>query len=291
MRIIETTGKTVEEAIEDALSQLGADRDEALIDVVSEGRGGVLGIGSEPAVVRVTLREVDADDAPDDDNADDAAGLADADAYADDAYADDHEDQDDDVDDEPQPAELSEFAPPDMGFFDDEYEDDFDDDDDYEEDEEEASEVVKVSYDVLGTLLDKMSVSAEVYLKEAHSEERGGPVFEIEGEDSGLLIGSRGETLRALQFVASFLVSRRLGARTHMFVDVEGYQQRRYNSVINLARRVARRVAQSGRPIALEPMPPDERRQVHMALADHADVITESDGYGDGRRVVIHPDE
>ena len=235
----------------------------------------MLGIGSEPAVVRVTLP--DADDAPA--------------ADAGDAYADDDADADDYVDDEPQPAELAEFAPPDMGFFDDdEYEDDFDDEDDYL-DEDEASEAVKVSYDVLTTLLDKMSVSADVYLKEPHSEERGGPVFEIEGEDSGLLIGSRGETLRALQFVASFLVSRRLGERTHMFVDVEGYQQRRYNSVINLARRVARRVAQSGRPIALEPMPPDERRQVHMALADHAEVITESDGYGDGRRVVIHPDE
>lgn len=245
----------------------------------------MLGIGSEPAIVRVTLLDGEADDDAPANDAGDAADAGDEGSLAD-ADADEY-------DDEPQPAGLAEFAPPDMGFFDDEYEDDFDDDDDeyYEEDDSEASEVVKVSYDVLGTLLDKMSVSAEIYLKEAHSEERGGPVFEIEGEDSGLLIGSRGETLRALQFVASFLVSRRLGTRTHMFVDVEGYQQRRYNSVVNLARRVARRVAQSGRPIALEPMPPDERRQVHMALADRDDVITESDGYGDGRRVVIHPDE
>ena len=237
------------------------------IDVVNQGRSGLLGIGSEPAVVRVTLLD-EVDDAPPDD--------------------------DDFVDDEPQPAGLTDFAPPNLGYFDDG--DEFDDDEEldaaYEDDEEveEAPEVVKVSYSVLNTLLDKMEVSAEVYLKEAHNDERGGPVFEIEGDDSGLLIGSRGETLRALQFIASFIVSRRLGSRTNMFVDVEGYQQRRYNSVANLARRVAQRVAQSGRAISLEPMPPDERRQVHMALADRDDVFTESDGYGDNRRVVIHPD-
>lgn len=236
------------------------------IDVVNQGRSGLLGIGSEPAVVRVTLL----DEVPPD------------------------VDDDDFIDDEPQPAELTDFALPNLGYFDD---DEFDESDEsldaaYEDDEEveEASEVVKVSYSVLNTLLDKMEVSAEVYLKEAHNEERGGPVFEIEGDDSGLLIGSRGETLRALQFIAGFIVSRRIGSRTNMFVDVEGYQQRRYNSVANLARRVAQRVAQSGRAISLEPMPPDERRQVHMALADRDDVFTESDGYGDNRRVVIHPE-
>lgn len=267
MRTIETTGKTPEEAIEAALNQLGADRDEVQIDVVNAGRSGLLGIGSEPAVVRVTL--LDEAPPPDDD--------------------------DDFIDDEPQPAALADFALPNLGYFDDD--DEFDETEEeidaaYEDDEEveEASEVVKAAYSVLNTLLDKMEVSAEVYLKEAHNEERGGPVFEIEGDDSGLLIGSRGETLRALQFIAGFIVSRRLGTRTNMFVDVEGYQQRRYNSVANLARRVAQRVAQNGRAISLEPMPPDERRQVHMALADRDDVFTESDGHGDNRRVVIHPD-
>ena len=80
-----------------------------------------------------------------------------------------------------------------------------------------------------------------------------------------------------------------MGERTNLMVDVEGYQQRRYDSVANLARRVAQRVAQRGRSIPLEPMPPNERRQVHMALADRSDVATESDGYGDRRKVVIHP--
>ena len=230
------------------------------IDVVSEGRGGLLGIGSEPAVVRVTLPEAEDDSGEDDD-----AG------------------EEDESDDEAQPDALAEFAA-----FADDSDDDYNDLDDYEE-EEETSEVVSVGYDVLSTLLGKMGVSADVYLREPYTGSDEGPVFEIEGDDSGLLIGTRGETLRALQFIVSFLVSRRMGERTNLMVDVEGYQQRRYDSVANLARRVAQRVAQRGRPIPLEPMPPNERRQVHMALADRNDVVTESDGYGDRRKVVIHP--
>ena len=254
MRTIETTGKTPEEAIEAALDQLGVGPDEVEIDVVSEGRGGLLGIGSEPAVVRVTLAE----------------GADESSAESEPAP-------------EIQPDALANFSP-----FEDDFDDDEDDFDDFEE-EEETSEVVKVGYDVLSTLLNKMGVSADVYLREPYIGDDEGPVFEIEGDDSGLLIGTRGETLRSLQFIVSFLVSRRMGERTNLMVDVEGYQQRRYDSVANLARRVAQRVAQRGRSIPLEPMPPNERRQVHMALADHSDVVTESDGYGDRRKVVIHP--
>lgn len=256
MRTIETTGKTPEEAIEAALEELGAGRDEVEIDVVSEGRGGLLGIGSEPALVRVTLAE-----SADDPEEDEAAPEA-------------------------QPDALAGFTP-----FADDADDDYDYDyefDDFEE-EEETSEVVKQGYDVLSTLLNKMGVTADVYLREPYTGDDEGPVFEIEGDDSGLLIGTRGETLRALQFIVSFLVSRRMGERTNLMVDVEGYQQRRYDSVANLARRVAQRVAQRGRSIPLEPMPPNERRQVHMALADRDDVVTDSEGYGDRRKVVIHP--
>ena len=252
------------------------------IDVVSEGKSGLLGIRSEPAVVRVTLP--DADDEP---TADDDAEMDDEPTADDDAEMDDEPTADDDaeMDDEPQPDALSDFLP-----FADEF-DDYDDDDDADdlEEEEEIHEVVRVGYDVLSTLLGKMGVSADVYLRDPYDGDSEGPVFEIEGEDSGLLIGARGDTLRALQFIVSFLVSRRLGERTNLMVDVEGYQQRRYDSVANLARRVAQRVAQSGRAIPLEPMPPNERRQVHMALADHAAVVTESEGYGDNRKVVVQP--
>ena len=208
MRAIETTAKTVEEAIEIALKELDAERGEVEIDVVSRGKAGILGLGSEPARVRVTFLE----------------------------------------------------APPD---------------------------VVKVATDVLENLISKLGVSAVAHLKQAHRDDLGGPVFEIEGDDSGLLIGRRGETLRAFQFLVKFIVSRKLEDRANMMIDVEGYQERRYLSLANLAQRVAQRVASTGRPITLEPMPPNERRAVHVALADHPHVTTESMGVGQSRQVVV----
>ena len=74
-------------------------------------------------------------------------------------------------------------------------------------------------------------------------------------------------------------------------VDVEGYQERRYASLANMAQRVARRVAGTGQSISLEPMPPNERRAIHVALADHPAVTTESTGMGDSRQVVVHARE
>jgi spoIIIJ-associated protein len=70
-------------------------------------------------------------------------------------------------------------------------------------------------------------------------------------------------------------------------IDVEGYQQRRHQSLENMARRVARRVTDTGRSITLEPMPANERRIVHLALSDHPRVMTESTGFGDSRQVTV----
>ena len=209
-RVIETSAKTKEEAIEIALKELDVDRGEVEIDVVSAGKSGILGIGSEPARVRVTLVE-----APND--------------------------------------------------------------------------VVRATSEVLDSLMSKLGVSVVVNLKQAERPDLGGPVFEIEGDDSGLLIGRRGETLRSLQFLLKVIVGRRLQARANLLLDVEGYQQRRYETLANMANRVAQRVATTGQSIPLEPMPPDERRIVHVALAEHQQVTTESTGDGDGRQVVIHP--
>ncbi len=207
---IVTEARTPEEAIEIALRELDADRAEVEIDVESRGKPGLLGFGSEPARVRVTLLE-------------------------------------------------------------------------------QASDVVTAATEILNGLISKMGVDVIVNLTEAHSEEMGGPVFDIDGDDSGLLIGRRGETLRSMQFLVNFMVSRRLGERTRVMLDVAGYQQRRITSLKTMARKVAGRVSSTGRSMALEPMPPNERRIVHLALADRSDVETESTGEGQGRKVVIFP--
>lgn len=111
----------------------------------------------------------------------------------------------------------------------------------------------------------------------------------IEGEDLGALIGRRGQTLDALEYLATLILSRRLGKRLHITVDVEGYRERRRKALAALARRVAKRVAQEGREIPLEPMGARDRRIIHLTLQDHPRVYTYSQGEGEQRRVVIAP--
>lgn len=149
------------------------------------------------------------------------------------------------------------------------------------------SDVVKTTSEVIDNIISLLGVEVVSTLTQVEREDLGGPVFEIEGDDAGLLIGRRGDTLKALQFLVKYLVSQKLNANVNMLVDVEGYQDRRYQSLMSMARRVAQRVTDSGRPITLEPMPPNERRIVHMALADHPRVTTESTGSGSSRQVVV----
>ena len=113
--------------------------------------------------------------------------------------------------------------------------------------------------------------------------------MDIEGEDAGLLIGRRGETLRSLQFIVNIIVNRSQEENVRVLLDVEEYRLRRQRSLEELAQRVANKVAGTGRSISLEPMPPNERRIVHMALANNPSVTTESSGWGNGRRVSITP--
>ena len=132
-----------------------------------------------------------------------------------------------------------------------------------------------------------MDAEVVLTLKQMHNDDLDGPIFEIEGDDAGLLIGRKGETLKTLQFLVRYIVGQRLDDRVNLMIDVEGYQERRHQSLANMARRVARRVTDTGKPITLEPMPPNERRIVHLTLSDHPKVTTESTGMGSSRQVVI----
>ena len=152
-----------------------------------------------------------------------------------------------------------------------------------------TSDVLDSASEVLNNLVSHMDVDVVVNLKEADNQETGGPVFEIEGDDSGLIIGRKGETLRSLQFLTRFIVGRQTGERANLTVDVEGYDERRKQSLSNLANRVAERVVKTGRSIELEPMSARERRLVHVALSENSSVYTESSGDGRDRRVVVIP--
>jgi spoIIIJ-associated protein len=147
------------------------------------------------------------------------------------------------------------------------------------------NDIARVATEVLETLLRLMGVTGVV---ENLSDEI--PVsLNIEGDDLGILIGRRGQTLSCLQYLVRLIVAGQLKAWLPLNVDVCGYKKRRRDSLQRLALRLAEQVKLQHRAITMEPMPPDERRIVHLALADHADVVTHSIGEGEDRKVVILP--
>jgi spoIIIJ-associated protein len=133
--------------------------------------------------------------------------------------------------------------------------------------------------------------SVEATLGYALADEGQDPpvVLNISGDDLGILIGRRGETLRALQYIVRLMVSHQTKHWTDLVVDVEQYRVRRRRILESLAQRVAERVAREGRAQALEPMPAYERRLVHIALRKNPQVTTRSVGEGERRKVTIVP--
>ncbi len=156
-------------------------------------------------------------------------------------------------------------------------------------------ELEKISRDVVATLLDKMGILAAVEVADrggqvdTASNEISPLVLNLVGDDLGMLIGRRGETLRDLQFIARLIISRRLGVWPNVVIDVENYKTKRITALESLARRIADQVRNTRKPVALEPMPASERRIIHLALRDDPDVYTESTGQDEARKVQILP--
>jgi len=153
------------------------------------------------------------------------------------------------------------------------------------------NEVAEVAKGVLEELLTRLGVVASVVSQPAYPPEEGEDVspvtLDIEGDDLGILIGRRGQTLASLQYIVRLIVGNKTEVWTPIIVDVEGYKQRRYERLQSLAWRLAEQVKVRRVPFTLEPMLAYERRIIHLALADHADITTESIGEGESRRVVI----
>ena len=211
MEVRVMTARTVEEAIELALKELDADRDEAEVEILSRGKSGFLGIGAEPARVRVTK-------------------IA------------------------------------------------------------QGANAAAIAADTLGSILEAASVNVNRTLRSAHDPDTGGPIIDLAGEDSALLIGRRGQTLQSLQLLVNMIVRQKMGGEgVRVTLDVERYRQRRESSLRDMATKVAARVVQTNRSVTLEPMPPADRRIVHTALSDYPGVTTESTGERDNRKVMVMP--
>ena len=291
---VETSAKNVELAIEKGLAELGIDRDEAEITVVKPGSRGVLGIGAEDAIVRISLRPPQpTPEAPEEVAPPPAAQEP----------APKPEPVQPKAEPEKPKAELvqpkaelvqpkaelvqpkapaPEPVPPEREATTDE-----------SAPESPEDDLVAIAKEVLETLLHHMGIQARVEEAEEISKLNTDPeqviALNVTGDDLGTLIGRRGETLRDLQFITRLIVSRRIQRWPSIVVDVEYYKARREKLLVDLARRMADRVRDSGRPRALEPMPAHERRIVHLSLRDDPDVITESTGEEQARKVVIIP--
>ncbi len=275
MEGVEAEGRTVNEATDKALTELGLRRDQVTVEVLSEGRPRLLGFLGEPARVLVTPF---APPAP--------VPVAPSDAALEDAeeYEDDDEDEDYDEDEDEDEGEHEEGAENGR--------------------EQLPPELLRIPVDLdnpdvvtaVGVLEDLLRLSGVEASVTARAPETAGDgvglieaVLDVEGEDLGILIGRRGSTLASLQYILNLIVSRKTQRRVAFGVDVDGYRRRREEALVTLAKRTASRVRGTGRSITLEPMPPNERRIVHLALANDPAVMTVSIGEGEERKVAITP--
>ncbi len=162
-----------------------------------------------------------------------------------------------------------------------------------QDDGDDAEDPAEFAAQMLDKLLELMNVNADVSIRDPETPGDGlgmaNAVLDVEGEDLGLLIGRRGETLQSLQYLLNLMVSQQVGRQAFFTVDVEGYRRRREDTLNSLARRTADQVKHTGRPVTLEPMPANERRIIHIALSESQSVSTASVGEGDGRRIAISP--
>jgi len=155
-----------------------------------------------------------------------------------------------------------------------------------EQEDESAVDPAMIGREVLLDVLRHMGIKATVEIE--RSPEPDTPItLNIEGDDLGVLIGRRGQALSSLQYIVRLIVAEKLAQWISINVDVDWYKKRHYESLTKLALRLAEQVTRRKRAITMEPMPPDERRIIHIALANNPEIKTESTGEGEGRRVVI----
>ena len=280
METVETvvrTARTVEEAEELALKELGVDRNEVEVEVLNRGKAGFLGIGAELAQVRVTRiapggaagAEAEVAEAGAEVGAVAEAGDAAPESpappppAAPDATAAEGEA------DAPPVADATAAAPvpPEVG----------------------EGTAAGLGMAALHNILSLSGVNVACTVRTANDPDAGGPIIDLTGDDSGLLIGRRGQTLQSLQFVVNMIVRKEFGEGTRVVLDVERYRQRREASLRDMANKVAERVSQTGRSITLEPMSAADRRIIHISLAESEGVSTESVGFGEDRKVTIIP--
>ena len=317
-RFIEASGKTVKDAIQNGLKELGCTLDEVETSVIDMGSPGLFGMFGKPAKVRLTVKEEDHSfdiempvfslDAPAqgrkrekkreskpakaEQSAPKAAPAKKAEKVeesvaevkeepAQEPAAEEpksekrrsrnRKDKERKENREPRPEPVTVAAPaePAEPFV--------------ATPEEALSDTAKGARDFLLGLTEKMSVPTQIEVSESEEQLR----MQLSGENMSILIGRRGETLDALQYLTSLNVNRNREEYLRVSLDTENYRAKREEALRKLAVRMANRAKKSGRRVALEPMNPNERRILHSALQNDPEVTTHSEGEEPYRRVII----
>ncbi len=308
-RFIEASGKTVKDAIQNGLKELGMTLDQVETSVIEMGSPGLFGMFGKPAKVRLTVKEDDSfnidmptfsldggkkqrsekkrdakpakQEAPvkaekPAEKAEEAAAVEEP-ATAEEAPKAEKKEKkprnrrEKKENKEPKAEPVTEAAPmePAEPFV--------------ATAEEEMSDTAKNARSFLLGLTERMGVPADIEVCESAEQLR----MLLSGENMSILIGRRGETLDALQYLTSLNVNRGREDYLRVSLDTENYRAKREEALRKLAVRMANRAKKSGRRVALEPMNPNERRILHSALQNDPEVTTHSEGEEPYRRVII----
>lgn len=264
MRTIESSGKSVDEAIFNGLIELGISIDEVEVEIIQQETKGILGIGAKPAKVRLTEREKEDIVIPDY-MIKEKSEKKDS-SRSDKTRSDRQRNNRQKRDEKPrQPKKEYDYSL-------------------------EAAEG-NIAADFVKGVLERMGIEADVLLA---TNVENGIRLRIDSESMGrILIGHRGETLDALQYLTSLTVNHANKDEDYIRVtlDTEGYRDKREDTLARLARKVASQVKATGRPREMEPMNPYERRVFHATLQNNPYVTTYSEGEGNDRRVIVAPKE
>ena len=247
IKYLEKTGRTMEEAIAAALAELGKSEEEISVEVLERAKSGFLGIGAQPALIRVSY------EVPDEPAEEKKEAPAPKKAEKKEAPAPKKAEKKPEVK-KPAPAPV-----------------------------DETGEFAAVRAFISG-LMERMGVEAEI---EISRRDNGGINVNLSGSGMGAIIGRRGETLDAIQHLTNYVVNRDSDKHMHISVDAENYRAKREESLTKLAEKMAEKAIKYKRSMALEPMNSYERHVIHTALQNYEGVTTSSTGVEPNRRVVV----
>ncbi|WP_022666456.1 RNA-binding cell elongation regulator Jag/EloR [Desulfospira joergensenii] len=263
----EFSGKSLEAAIDSACEALNLTKEELKYDVVSTGASGIFGIvGRKDAKIKVRVP----DTGPDQASEEEMEGIR---SIVDEAFGEEtrveealelEEDEEEAGDPPPPPREPRPPAEPPVDV---------------------TQESVDLGREALQKMADLITDDATV---EAETDQDR-LTLKIEGGNAGILIGRKGQTLDAMQFLTDKIINRKSEARVRVKVDIEGYMETRKSNLKHLAFKMAEKAKKTGRPATINQMSAQDRRIVHLALKDDTSVRTQSMGDGYYRRLVIFP--